>query len=120
MARSSESDRPALNSTQRHGPADRSSPGRIAHGWHRTHKPDCPPVTVSPVALRTRNRLMHDGLSFTKQEAIGRHQVQARRVTERYIALSAAEQALVLDFLRGLAGRRRRETAYNQRRTRRL
>jgi CxxC motif-containing protein (DUF1111 family) len=63
---------------------------------------------------------MHDGLSFTKQEAIERHQGQARRVTERYIALSAAEQALVLDFLRGLTGRRRRETAYNQRRTRRL
>jgi hypothetical protein len=31
-ARSSESDRPALNSTQRRGPTGRSSPGRIAQG----------------------------------------------------------------------------------------
>ena len=30
-------------------------------------------------ALRTRNRLMHDGLSFTKQEAIERHGGQATR-----------------------------------------
>ena len=32
-------------------------------------------------ALRTRNRLMHDGLSFTKQEAIARHAGQAAAVT---------------------------------------
>src|SRR5262249_24963010 len=38
-ARSSESDRPALNSTQRDGPTGRSSPGRIAQGPHRAHKP---------------------------------------------------------------------------------
>ena len=35
-------------------------------------------------ALRTRNRLMHDGLSFTKQEAIERHAGQAQEVTQRY------------------------------------
>ena len=38
-------------------------------------------------ALRTRNRLMHDGLSFTKQEAIQRHQGQAESVRRRFDAL---------------------------------
>ncbi len=33
-------------------------------------------------ALRTRNRLMHDGLSFTFQEAIARHAGQAAPVTQ--------------------------------------
>ena len=33
-------------------------------------------------ALRTRNRLMHDGLSFTKQEAIARHAGQATAVKD--------------------------------------
>ena len=37
-------------------------------------------IRTAPLwALRTRNRLMHDGLSFTKQEAIQRHAGQARR-----------------------------------------
>ncbi len=49
-------------------------------------------------ALRTRNRLMHDGLSFTKQEAIARHTGQAESVTQRYDALSPADQAKVLAF----------------------
>ena len=39
-------------------------------------------------ALRTRNRLMHDGLSFTKQDAIQRHAGQAAGVTKKYNALS--------------------------------
>jgi CxxC motif-containing protein (DUF1111 family) len=39
-------------------------------------------IRTAPLwALRTRNRLMHDGLSFTKQEAIQRHQGQAADVT---------------------------------------
>lgn len=49
--------------------------------------------------LRTRNRLMHDGLSFTKTEAIARHGGQAADVTAAYDALSGAEQQLILDFL---------------------
>lgn len=53
-------------------------------------------------ALRTRNRLMHDGLSFTKQEAIQRHAGQAAAVRDRYGALSGAEQNLVLGFLDSL------------------
>jgi CxxC motif-containing protein (DUF1111 family) len=53
-------------------------------------------------ALRTRNRLMHDGLSFTKQEAIARHTAQAESVTQRYDGLSSADQAKVLAFLDSL------------------
>jgi hypothetical protein len=37
---------------------------------------------------RTRNRLMHAGLSFTKQDAIERHAGQAAGVTQNYNALS--------------------------------
>lgn len=53
-------------------------------------------------ALRTRNRLMHDGLSFTKQEAITRHAGQAASVTASYAALSAADRALLMAFLDSL------------------
>lgn len=53
-------------------------------------------------ALRTRNRLMHDGLSFTKQEAIARHAGQAAAVTTRYNALSTADKNRVLAFLDSL------------------
>jgi CxxC motif-containing protein (DUF1111 family) len=53
-------------------------------------------------ALRTRNRLMHDGLSFTKQEAIARHTGQAEAVTQLYDALPAADQQKLLAFLDSL------------------
>jgi CxxC motif-containing protein (DUF1111 family) len=53
-------------------------------------------------ALRTRNRLMHDGLSFTKQEAIQRHGGQAADVRNRYNTLSEEERELVLKFLDSL------------------
>jgi CxxC motif-containing protein (DUF1111 family) len=53
-------------------------------------------------ALRTRNRLMHDGLSFTKQEAIERHQGQASAAADQYNALGANEQRLLLAFLDSL------------------
>ena len=52
--------------------------------------------------LRTRNRLMHDGLSFTAQEAIQRHAGQARGVTARYNALSEAHKQQLLLFLDSL------------------
>ena len=52
--------------------------------------------------LRTRNRLMHDGLSFTKQEAIQRHAAQATNVTKKYNALSDAEKNQLLAFLNSL------------------
>jgi CxxC motif-containing protein (DUF1111 family) len=53
-------------------------------------------------ALRTRNRLMHDGLSFTKQEAISRHAGQASAVTSTYNALDAAQKSQILAFLDSL------------------
>jgi CxxC motif-containing protein (DUF1111 family) len=52
--------------------------------------------------LRTRNRLMHDGLSFTKQEAIRRHGGQATQVTTRFKNLSNMQKAKVLAFLDSL------------------
>jgi CxxC motif-containing protein (DUF1111 family) len=52
--------------------------------------------------IRTRNRLMHDGLSFTKEEAIQRHRGQAEEVRRRFDALPAAEKALLMWFLQSL------------------
>jgi CxxC motif-containing protein (DUF1111 family) len=53
-------------------------------------------------ALRTRNRLMHDGLSFTKPEAIRRHNGQATEVRRRYEALTNAQRTRLLRFLDSL------------------
>ena len=62
-----------------------------------------PQIRTAPLwALRTRNRLMHDGLTFTEREAIERHQGQAAAVTERFKALSADSQELLLRFLQSL------------------
>ena len=60
-------------------------------------------IRTAPLwALRTRNRLMHDGLTFTEREAILRHAGQAAGVTQRFKALSATDQALLLRFLDSL------------------
>jgi CxxC motif-containing protein (DUF1111 family) len=60
-------------------------------------------IRTAPLwALRTRNRLMHDGLSFTLQEAIRRHAGQAAAVTSRFNALTADQQASLLAFLNSL------------------
>jgi len=60
-------------------------------------------IRTAPLwALRTRNRLMHDGLSFTKQEAISRHAGQASATTTRYNALSDGQKKQVLAFLDSL------------------
>jgi CxxC motif-containing protein (DUF1111 family) len=53
-------------------------------------------------ALRTRNRLMHNGLSFTKQDAIQRHAGEAASVANNYNALSDAEKNQLLAFLDSL------------------
>jgi CxxC motif-containing protein (DUF1111 family) len=45
---------------------------------------------------------MHDGLSFTKQEAIERHAGRAGEVTARYRALGAAQRAQLMAFLDSL------------------
>ena len=60
-------------------------------------------IRTAPLwALRTRNRLMHDGLSFTKQEAIQRHAGQAANVTRLYGALSVTQKAQLFAFLDSL------------------
>lgn len=60
-------------------------------------------IKTAPLwALRTRNRLMHDGMSSTKEEAIERHGGQAASVTAAYTALSPSNQALLLEFLDSL------------------
>src|SRR4051812_27877741 len=60
-------------------------------------------IRTAPLwALRTRNRLMHDGLSFTKQEAIARHAGQAAAAKAAYEALTTAQKDQVLAFLDSL------------------
>ena len=60
-------------------------------------------IRTAPLwALRTRNRLMHDGLSFTKQEAIERHAGQAAGVRDRYRSLSNTARNQLLAFLDSL------------------
>ncbi len=60
-------------------------------------------IRTAPLwAVRTRNRLMHDGLSFTRQEAIARHGGQATTVRTAYDALTAAQKTQVLTFLDSL------------------
>jgi CxxC motif-containing protein (DUF1111 family) len=60
-------------------------------------------VRTAPLwALRTRNRLMHDGLSFTKQEAIERHGGQAAGSRSSYLALTPEQRTLLLRFLDSL------------------
>jgi CxxC motif-containing protein (DUF1111 family) len=53
-------------------------------------------------ALRTRNRLMHDGLSFTKQEAILRHAGQATAARQAFEALPDGSKTLLMRFLDSL------------------
>jgi len=52
--------------------------------------------------LRTRNRLMHDGLSFTYQDAILRHAGQAADAASQFSSLSPSDKANVLAFLNSL------------------
>ena len=60
-------------------------------------------IRTAPLwALRTRNRLMHDGLTFTKQEAIQHHAGQAASVTRRYNALSTRQKNQLMAFLDSL------------------
>jgi CxxC motif-containing protein (DUF1111 family) len=60
-------------------------------------------IRTAPLwGLRTRNRLMHDGLSFTLQEAITRHAGQALTATQRFDSLSSRQKAALLAFLGSL------------------
>jgi CxxC motif-containing protein (DUF1111 family) len=60
-------------------------------------------IRTAPLwGLRTRNRLMHDGLSFTKEEAIQRHAGQASAAKTAFNALTDAQKAAVMAFLDSL------------------
>ena len=60
-------------------------------------------IRTAPLwGLRTRNRLMHDGLSFTRQEAIQRHAGQALDAVNAYNLLTAGEQGQLIAFLDSL------------------
>jgi CxxC motif-containing protein (DUF1111 family) len=60
-------------------------------------------IKTAPLwGLRTRNRLMHDGLTFTRQDAILRHAGQATGAKQLYQTLSAAERAALMAFLDSL------------------
>lgn len=60
-------------------------------------------IRTAPLwALRTRNRLMHDGLTFTIFEAIQRHAGQASGVTANFNALGSDQQRQVIAFLASL------------------
>lgn len=45
---------------------------------------------------------MHDGLSFTKEDAIARHGGQARIVAQRYAGLTRRQKQQLLAFLDSL------------------
>ncbi len=60
-------------------------------------------IRTAPLwALRTRNRLMHDGLSFTKEDAIRRHGGQAAGARSGFDGLSNADRTALLRFLDSL------------------
>jgi CxxC motif-containing protein (DUF1111 family) len=60
-------------------------------------------IRTAPLwGLRTRNRLMHDGLAFTREDAIQRHGGQALTVKRRYQALTSADKANLIAFLNSL------------------
>ena len=52
--------------------------------------------------LRTRERLMHDGLSLTRGEAILRHAGQATSVINQYRSLSTSQKNKLVAFLNSL------------------
>lgn len=52
--------------------------------------------------LRTHPRLMHDGLSYTRSDAILRHGGEATQVINNYNALSATQRSQLLSFLGSL------------------
>ncbi len=60
-------------------------------------------IRTAPLwGLRTRTRLMHDGLSLTIRDAIVRHGGQAAPTVASFNALSATDSAALLQFLNSL------------------
>jgi CxxC motif-containing protein (DUF1111 family) len=84
-----------LSVPEHHGPA--------LAGMQQTFAGSANRIRTAPLwGLRTRSRLMHDGLSGTLREAIGRHQGEARSARRDFDALPPASQEQVLTFLRSL------------------
>jgi CxxC motif-containing protein (DUF1111 family) len=67
-----------------------------------------PPSTANKMrtaplwGLRTKDRLMHDGLSYTRNDAILRHRGEASFVTDRYSKLSRQQKDQLIVFLSSL------------------
>ena len=67
-----------------------------------------PPETANKLrtpplwGLRTRDRLMHDGQSLTRQDAIVRHGGEAASVINNYRLLTNLQKAQLLQFLNSL------------------
>lgn len=60
-------------------------------------------IRTAPLwGLRTRNRLMHDGLSFSLEDAITRHGGQAKGVVQQYNQLSPTQKSQLNSFLNSL------------------
>ncbi len=60
-------------------------------------------LRTSPLwGLRTRNRLMHDGLSLTLEDSIRRHRGTSSASTNRFNQLNERQRAQVIRFLRSL------------------
>ena len=60
-------------------------------------------MRTSPLwGLRTKDRLMHDLLSFTRNDAILRHGGEATSVVNNYRALSNAQKSQLMTFLNSL------------------
>jgi CxxC motif-containing protein (DUF1111 family) len=60
-------------------------------------------IRTAPLwGLRTRTRLMHDGLTLTPLDAINRHAGQAAGAVSNFNALTASNKSLVLAFLNSL------------------
>jgi CxxC motif-containing protein (DUF1111 family) len=71
---------------QQNGPADTANKLRTAPLW----------------GVRTRDRLMHDGLSTSRTDAIMRHDGEARDTRDRYRRLSPTQQSQLITFLNSL------------------
>lgn len=52
--------------------------------------------------LRTRDRLMHDGLSGSREQAILRHKGEAAVTRQKYVTLTPQQQSQLLTFLNSL------------------
>ena len=76
----------------------------IGDGIHQTGSPEARnKMRTAPLwGLSMRNRYMHDGQSYTLEEAIRRHAGQAEQVRRRFEDLSRPERRQMLLFLRSL------------------